>query len=211
MKKLFSIPLFILGIIFILGSIGGFASKDYIGATITLLMGLFLLFISARESIINGAIGIVANFSNIKPRIKERSLALEKTRKEEMKEKKPFALEKTKIKKTKQKKRKSSIKKMQPEKLLKIILTAIVILIAITMLVGGLSIIKTILSTDSSGEPEEDVWTKNSGYTLSDCKDVCNTVYDIQIQATICINNCNMYGKPSDSMDHYVNTIKEIE
>ncbi len=58
---------------------------------------------------------------------------------------------------------------------------------------------------------KEDVWSKTSGYTLSECYEVCEGIYDIAMQVSICQGNCATYGKPSDSMDKYVNIIKEIK
>jgi hypothetical protein len=50
---------------------------------------------------------------------------------------------------------------------------------------------------------------KTSGYTVEDCDTVCNDVYDLQSQADICSNNCDYtYGKPSESLDKYVNNLK---
>lgn len=51
---------------------------------------------------------------------------------------------------------------------------------------------------------------KTEGYTLNDCLNICDEAYDIQMQVNVCQNNCYMFGKPSDTMDKYVNTVKDI-
>lgn len=58
-------------------------------------------------------------------------------------------------------------------------------------------------------DTEEDI-EKTEGYNLDDCLKVCENSYDISIKVSICQTNCQMYGKPSESMDRYVNSIKEI-
>jgi hypothetical protein len=56
-----------------------------------------------------------------------------------------------------------------------------------------------------------DVWSKTSGYSVEECYEVCDGTYDIQAQVTVCQGNCDMYGKPSVSLDKYVNTVKDIK
>jgi hypothetical protein len=56
-----------------------------------------------------------------------------------------------------------------------------------------------------------DVWSKTSGYTVDDCYTVCEGTYDMEIQVNVCQGNCDMYGKPSASLDKYVNTVKDIK
>ena len=84
-----------------------------------------------------------------------------------------------------------------------------------------IEIIKFVCSDGSIKTKSEDcisealspnLWSKTSGYTVEDCNIICSEVYDLQIQVGICQNNCDfIYGKPSDSLDRYVNKIKEIK
>ncbi len=52
---------------------------------------------------------------------------------------------------------------------------------------------------------------KTSGYSLSDCLDICEEVYDIETQVSVCQGNCWDFDDPSDSLDKYVNTVKGIK
>jgi len=51
MNKILKIISFIVGLILILGSMGGYASKDYIGASVALFFGLGFLFLSLKDKI----------------------------------------------------------------------------------------------------------------------------------------------------------------
>lgn len=66
-------------------------------------------------------------------------------------------------------------------------------------------------STDNQSSNPNDAWSKNSSYTLDDCNKVCNDVYDIQAQVDVCQGSCGMYGKPSNSMNEYVNRVKSLK
>jgi len=57
-----------------------------------------------------------------------------------------------------------------------------------------------------------DVWSKSFDYTVDECNQVCEGTYDLQAQIDVCQGNCvGIYGKPSDSLDKYVNTVKDIK
>lgn len=57
-------------------------------------------------------------------------------------------------------------------------------------------------------ESKKSVWEKFSGYSVDECLQVCEETYDIQAQVDVCWGNCWFYGKPSEKLDDYVNTVK---
>jgi len=52
---------------------------------------------------------------------------------------------------------------------------------------------------------------KTSGYTEAECEQACNDAYDIQTQVDVCQGSCQMLGKPSATLDKYVNNVKDIK
>ena len=52
------------------------------------------------------------------------------------------------------------------------------------------------------------VWSKTSGYTVDDCLTICDKAYDIQLAANQCQTICNVFGKPSEKLDAFVNGLK---
>jgi hypothetical protein len=56
----------------------------------------------------------------------------------------------------------------------------------------------------------EGAWSKTSGYTVDECKEVCNG-FDLRQNVNYCEIACvQEYGKPSASLDKYVNERKEL-
>lgn len=52
-------------------------------------------------------------------------------------------------------------------------------------------------------------WAKTSGYTVAECEDVCNE-WNTVPSVNSCKNTCtHKYGKPSSSLDEFVNMVKE--
>jgi hypothetical protein len=92
--------------------------------------------------------------------------------------------------------------------ILTIFLSIISLLIALPLIIGF------FFGVTGTSVPQsmKDVWSKNSSYTVEECNKVCDTVYDLQINADTCQSSCeSIYGKPSDSLDKFVNSIKEIK
>lgn len=95
------------------------------------------------------------------------------------------------------------------------IILGIVVLGIIAGMFGGDS--QSNSSSTENNQQEEtsntqDVWSKSSGYTVDECEQVCEEAYDLQAQVSVCQGNCiGIYGKPSDSLDKYVNTVKDIK
>jgi len=54
----------------------------------------------------------------------------------------------------------------------------------------------------------ESVMDKTEGYSYSDCNEICELVYDLELQEAICSNNCFNYEFPSKSADKYINLVK---
>ena len=52
---------------------------------------------------------------------------------------------------------------------------------------------------------------KTSGYTEAECEQACNDAYDIQAQVDVCQSSCLTFGKPSATLDKYVNNVKLIK
>lgn len=92
--------------------------------------------------------------------------------------------------------------------ILTIILAPFVMLFILGIIIG----IASNSNTQTPSNTNNDVWSKTSGYTVDDCNIVCESAYDLQVQVDICQGNCNnIYGKPSASLDKYVNKIKDIK
>jgi len=85
---------------------------------------------------------------------------------------------------------------------------AIVIFVVVGLIIigSGIQLFSSIMNQVNSSKG---VWDKSSEYTMDDCYEVCDDVFDIQLQSLICQGACDVYGKPSESLDGYVNKIKE--
>lgn len=64
-------------------------------------------------------------------------------------------------------------------------------------------------AVNSGNSLTTDVWSKTSDYTLDDCLEICNK-YCIQAQTEVCQGSCYDYGKSSNSLDKYINTVKNV-
>lgn len=94
------------------------------------------------------------------------------------------------------------------------ILTTLIVLIVLVVIGSKTSRDSTaqseVLSNQDNQEVQDDVWSKTSGYTVEECNQVCEEAYDLELQVGNCQGSCTgIYGKPSDSLDKYVNQVKE--
>ncbi len=72
--------------------------------------------------------------------------------------------------------------------------------------------LSTSTENSQTNIPVKDVWGKDSGYTVAECNQVCESTYDLSLQVSVCQSNCEVvYGKPSNSLDKYVNSVKDIK
>ena len=61
----------------------------------------------------------------------------------------------------------------------------------------------------AGNETASAAWTKTSGYTVAECEEVCNA-WDTIGSVTNCKDDCvNHFGKPSGSLDEFVNMVKK--
>lgn len=75
----------------------------------------------------------------------------------------------------------------------------------IFIVIGIFLLIGIISNTDTS-----DLESKTSDYTQRDCLSVCENSYNIQIQSSICKNNCYYYKTNTKELDRYVESIKKL-
>ena len=88
---------------------------------------------------------------------------------------------------------------------------SILFILFLTSLVACTS--QQVLPSESTSPQisSSDVWAKTEGYTVDNCYNVCEATYDMELQVSVCKGNCGNYGKPSASLDQYVNTVKDIK